>query len=411
MAFLPSGKHLITGCEDHCSRAFEVATGAMLGSPLRHQGNVTNLALSADGRRLISACSGVAPFAGARVQNLPAWSTAVSNFGPDIRLRKAVSFGKRLFARQDDGTVLELAQADGRQLRTVWKADKDTASQLAPPRSMVLFHYPTKKAQVIDLPTGRTIHGPTQVHHYPEVGGYQVAGRLLHYDYQQQKLRLLPLTPGGLPEAALDMPGRPVFCAHDGPNPFGGPILAAFISPKRPRTLSMASHNRTKARILDMRLNVLAEWEFSFGVGSATISPRGDILAVMSHLRTQFIDLKKRKLFGPALTRELPEMRMCFHPSEPVVVIAMPDGTIFPWHVPTSKAIGPVVRFPGLPTDLVALSDGSGYLRLDHTHRPIQWPHLKPKAGSVAELKRWVEELTGTAMDDNGELVPLAHAK
>ena len=55
MRFDLSGHHLLTGCRDRQSRIYEVATGQLVAPPLRHQGNVTNLALSADGKRLMTA--------------------------------------------------------------------------------------------------------------------------------------------------------------------------------------------------------------------------------------------------------------------------------------------------------------------------------------------------------------------
>jgi hypothetical protein len=131
------------------------------------------------------------------------------------------------------------------------------------------------------------------------------------------------------------------------------------------------------------------------------------MLAVFSLTRTQFFDLKTGKVIGQGLTHELPHPSMCFHPTEPVVTFSRSDGTIFHWHVPSSKPIGPAMRYSSEKAFLVPRPDGSGYIGGPWKCRPLQLAHLKPKAGTVAELKAWVEELTGETLDDNDELVPL----
>jgi WD40 repeat protein len=72
----PDGR-VLTGCEDHKARLWDVATGKLLGPPLAHQGSVQAVAFSPDGRTLLT---------GSHDQTARLWDAATAKpLGPPWR--------------------------------------------------------------------------------------------------------------------------------------------------------------------------------------------------------------------------------------------------------------------------------------------------------------------------------------
>ena len=54
-SFSADGARIVTACSDKTARIWDVKTGKPVGEPLRHQGQVNDASFSADGGRIVTA--------------------------------------------------------------------------------------------------------------------------------------------------------------------------------------------------------------------------------------------------------------------------------------------------------------------------------------------------------------------
>jgi WD40 repeat protein len=410
MAFHPSGQHLISGCEDRHSRIIEVATGKLMAPPVGHVGNVTNVAISADGRRAITACSGASPYAWAKIQELPRWHITPKQFGPPRPLHQVQWQDKdrALFAIDEVLAVLELEPVRGRILRTVVAPPPPNHVRwFAQPRHLVNYRADGKMT-LTDLTTKKALFTLAGVPEQHDAHGSQVAGRILVYDRKKKRLTLHPFAdPARRPfHMELRYPTSNFF-VHDNPPVFGVPIFGGPVPTFRQPDVAQRESTGNVVTIWSTEGAVLRTWKFPHPIDYATLSPRGDVLALYGANQTQFFDVATGRRIGQAVVHGRGIMDRCFHPSGNVAVFGQSNGTIFLWHIPSSKPIGRAIQHDGDLRFVSPRPDGSGFLSGSANRRAIAWPHLGPKAGSLAELKRWVEDLTGMTLNDKDDLTPL----
>ena len=95
------------------------------------------------------------------------------------------------------------------------------------------------------------------------------------------------------------------------------------------------------------------------------------------------------------------------NPTDDVFGFGLPNGSVHLWHTKSSKPIGKAINIGSQANLLSACPDGSGYIGAPRDHRPVMWKHLGPRTGSPAELKTWVENITGITLDANDELTAI----
>jgi WD40 repeat protein len=138
------------------------------------------------------------------------------------------------------------------------------------------------------------------------------------------------------------------------------PITAVAFDPKHARMVT-GCHAGT-VRLWDAtRGQILTEWRLNAGeIVALAFSPDGRLLLTASHDGTaRFIDIESGGQLGPSMHH--PDAVLCaaFHPDGKSVVTGTRDGTVQRWRTPSP-----------------------------------------PRTGGVAEVRRWVKELTGMELDD-----------
>ncbi|MCI0682578.1 MAG: serine/threonine protein kinase [Gemmataceae bacterium] len=101
------------------------------------------------------------------------------------------------------------------------------------------------------------------------------------------------------------------------------------------------------------------------------------------------------------------------HPAEIAAVQFTPDGrtmavasgaAVYCWDVATGRRLGPPLRHPDAVTHLAISPDGRRLATACADRSVRFWDVLQPAVGNVADIKAWVEALTGRQLDDDGAI-------
>jgi WD40 repeat protein len=391
VAFSPSGRTLLTGCEDGKGRLFATATGAAIGRPLANEGTVSGVAFSPDGRLALTASAGCVPTrtggsAAARLWDLPP--------EPELRLPLEHTAGVGFLASDRDGRHLRAACCDGTvrawDLQTGTHTDYSLPAQpgmdslaLAPNGRVLATSTKDVTAHVWDLESGqllRQLSAPL-----PRGMAFAPDGRLLVNDVATRTVQLRDVSTGE--------PAGP-------PLQLGWRCRAAAVSPDG-RVAALGGVERTGLWDLSTGRK-LAEWRVPAEVWAAAFSPDGRAL-VTGHAdgSARLWEVPAGRPHGPALSHPSGMLHaVAFSPDGRLVATGGADGTARVWYAATGKPVGPPLPHRGAVSAvafqadarLLATGSGDGAVRL--------WPLPGPVRGDVGEVRRWVEAVTGRPLDD-----------
>ena len=230
LAFTPNGDYLLTGCQDRFSRIFEVATGQIIAPPLWHGGNVTNVAISSDGRQAITACSGRSDNDLAKLQPLARLGRAPVLFGPSGPLL-AFAWQKngKLFAMTPSHAIIELESEGGAVVRTVLPQVPGMRRKFVAPHHLMSYRPEGRKMRLTDLTAGKTVFALDDIHDH-NAPGIHVAGLVPIYHDRAKQLSLYSTgdRPRRVVEVAMERRASNFF-VHKGPPAFGVPIVGAAV--------------------------------------------------------------------------------------------------------------------------------------------------------------------------------------
>jgi serine/threonine protein kinase/WD40 repeat protein len=150
----------------------------------------------------------------------------------------------------------------------------------------------------------------------------------------------------------------------------------------------------------------------SGSVYSLSVSQDGKVLlAGGADESARLWDVERDQPLGPAIRQSHPVSETLLTPDGQLAVVADSNLTVRLWDVRAGRSLGPVVRPPGAVFGLRLAPDGNQLLigcRDGSGGKIVKYPLPVPVEGTIAELKRRIERLTGTTLDEQDELQVLS---
>jgi WD40 repeat protein/tRNA A-37 threonylcarbamoyl transferase component Bud32 len=362
LAFDCDGRVLAVGGEDGTIRLWEVPQPKTLGRSLRVNGPVHSLTFRENGRRLLVGSTGGTHW----------WDLTGGEFRPSEQDRgdrwgDGHSSRVEATAVSPDGRTLAIAQSladeglargrvefrDAITDRNLWQSpdqpDAPTGLAFSPDSKwLVTWGSGPRTARLWNVATWQA---PRPLLHSLEIPIHQAVfspdGKRLLMGCRDGKARLWDLER----DAEID--------SGHGPR-HAYPITAVAFDPRRARVVT-GCHAGT-VRLWDATHGqILNEWRQNAGeIVALAFSPDAKLLLTASHDGTaRFVDAETGGQVGPSLHHPDAVLCVAFHPDGQSVVTGTRDGTVQRWRTPSP-----------------------------------------PRAGGVAEIRRWVNELTDMELDD-----------
>jgi eukaryotic-like serine/threonine-protein kinase len=382
LAFSPQGRYLLTGCWDGHARLFSTANGEPIGNRMYNSGNVSAIRFSRDGRVAITAGNGTS----ARIWDMPP-EEEPDRFLPVNQSVKALAYspdGKRLSSGLSNG----LAQ--------LWNPTRR--------EELARCEYGAGILDAAFSPDGSVILGGKQLAFQkwdPTTGERRresAAGTFIRVKISPDRCRV-----GTVSTNAVDLwdvaSGRPTPLRF----PSGGQRLDLAWDPDGTAILTIDEHGRVERR------------ELSSGQVLGRFVADGDhsFLAICPHRRTMLTGSPDQKLVhrwsfpdGRSLGRPLAHDAHVIHaaaysPDGLQVLTCGEDGMARLWDIATGKPLGLTVSLGGAAYSAAFRPDGRevavGRIKV------IQLVGVPaPMSGTLAEIRRRFETLTGLSTDENG---------
>jgi WD40 repeat protein/tetratricopeptide (TPR) repeat protein len=364
VALSPDGKTVATGGTDTTVRLWDAVTGQLIGSPLRHEGGVSAVIFSPDGRALLTAAGGAA-----RV-----WDRSTGRpLGPPLRHRGTV----RALALGPDGAIAVTAIND--YTARLWDAatgqpigsplthrGRINDLALGPGGKNILTGSEDGTARLWDAATGQPLCPPlnqraTSVAFSPDgrtvlTGGYDNVARL--WDAATGRPIGPPLTHQGTVDAVAFSPdGKTILTGSEdntarlwdaatgnpigSPLPHQGPVFTVAFSSNG--TVVLTGSQDGTARLWDAATGrPLATAVPIQGIaGSVALDPAGrSVLATVGDGSARRWDTRPTEPCGLPLMHRGRVNDVALAPDGKSVLTGSEDGTARLWDTTTGNAIG-----------------------------------------------------------------------
>src|SRR5262249_54097416 len=133
--------------------------------------------------------------------------------------------------------------------------------------------------------------------------------------------------------------------------------------------------------------------------------PRGTSFVVGTPGETRLWDTQTGEPLGAPVP--FPVAGADFHPSGRYLALGSGDGGAHLWNGVVNKPIGPPIPHPGRVGRVVFPPGGGMLATVGFDGMTRLWKVQTPVAGTPAQVKRMVEVLTASAMDEAGGMRPL----
>lgn len=391
VALSDDGRTLLTGCRDGNARIWRVPPRQPAGSVmLRHPGPVGRAVFSPDGRRIVT-CSLKQP---ARLWELTADS-------PHERLLSEISAVQVAFSR--DGSVLATG-GDGET--RLW----DAATGL--PRGRPIPHSGLAWALAF-RPDGKTI---AIARNDDTVSVWDTETHLRVSEHPVPQFRPPVISPDGkliltalVPRSVDDpRPGARLFRIDDGEAI--GPLLShqghvSALAFRPDGTLCATAGADRTAQLWDTATGVERGRRLALsGVAQClTFAPDGRTLATgCDDGMAQLWDVGEQVPIGPALRHDKRIDALAFSPAGRLVLTGSYDGTARLWDAATGSPVGAALRHGAAVVAVAFRPDGRAVLSGSRDATARLWSVPVPVPDDVARVKGWAEALTGLKLDPGG---------
>jgi WD40 repeat protein/serine/threonine protein kinase len=347
VAFSPDGTLVLTGSQDKTARLWETATGKPVGEPMVHPAAVRAVAFRADGKVIATGC-GDNSHGEARLWD----ATTAKPLGPPLLGHRSevtvVAFspdGKRLVTASDDSTA-RLWNADSGQ--PVGEPLVHQAAVLAaafrPDGKTVLTGSWDHSARFWDAATGKPVGLPLPHESQVWSVAYSHDGRLALTGTQGQ---------ARLWDAAS---GRPV----GSPLAHAGMVYRVAFSPDNQTVLTSATDVRLWQ--VPARPAGSPRWQQA-GVRAATFSPDGaSVLAGLDLATGQVFTAAEGKRAAWGLQHGAAVLAVAYSPDARLLLTGSVDHTARLWEAGTGKPHGPPLVHQGAVTAVAFSPDGKTVL-------------------------------------------------
>jgi WD40 repeat protein len=409
LAYSPDGRLLLSGSDDHTARLWDTASGAPVGSTLRHPGRVHGVAFHPGGRR-VATCGedgsvrvwGLAPGSLRHTLRHPDWPQAVA-FSPDGRRILTTTFGGA--ARQ----------------AFLWDVDSGAHAE---PELLLPEGFPWYLTGAGFANGGRILVATDNqggLHRWDARTGKRLPSQNTGQE-QNWKLAVSPDGRLALCGAIEQKGNRLTHCAVVWDLSNGRPacpplahrdsVFGIGVSPDGKLAVT-GSLDRTT------RLWRLADGQplgppVRHGNGITAVAFRPDGKAVLTGGRDRFVRLWEVpgwKAVGLPLEHNGEVSCVLFSRDARLILTGAFDQLVRLWHPATQRPVGPVLRHDGQVMALACHPDGRRVASAARDRTARVWELPRPLIGTVEQVARRIERLTGMRREGEGAVRPLTPAE
>jgi len=342
VAFSPDGRRLASVSTDRTARLWDIATGAPLSPPLRHEQTVRAIAFSPDGGLVATSC--------------------------------------------DDGNVMRWDGVTGMGVGTPIPHDAPvSALRFSPDGSKIATASRSRIPCLWDAATGQPIGG---------IAGHDAVVLAISFDPDGSRLALAgddgrvwscETATGTLLEPTLQ---------HE------ASVAALTFSPDGRKLLTGCLDGR--ARLWDTNLwKTLAEFPYRTDVGCVDFSPSGRSVALACQDGTARLwDAETSRPIGEPLPHRGRVDCLAFNSDGTILATGSQDGTVRLWDADTGLPIGPPFAHRGAVRSLAFSPDNRRLATACSDGLVRCWRVTAPVAGDIERISCWVRVTTELEFDD-----------
>lgn len=389
LAFSPDSRFLLAGARNWGAFLWSVANCQQLRAPIWHEGNCVKVVFRGDGRQAVTASAGGNNYAAARLWSVP----------------RCGHIGLSLPQPRDtwhafwdiDGPYAWFAS---NELLWRWDVLRGTPVEKIPLPPSAGFVHPTPERGRFLIESNqeglREFRPSTGA--FSRLAAFRTPSRWdVHYAVARSGKRLLQYWDRPSAFQMLDESGKPLSVQVNEPDceftarrfsPDGSTIAVAQAGIDKPFA---------RLRIYDANdMTLRREIPLKQRVAGLAFSPDGGTIAFGGRDRqVQRVNVATGETIGPPLLHESAVVDVHYGHDDRMLVTVGEKGQVLLWDAPTGKRLGPAFEHYADLNSIQVHSNGPYLLTATRGRMALTWRLPEPVPGSLAEVRSWVESVTG----------------